>query len=125
MGRNRIWIAGNKKHPQCCDGHPDSDVCHDLSLLEAEESDFHDRALIEATDRINEIFNRLDERPPEGRHLALLNTGLGLLLVWAEGISRPKEISDFVTYRSPEPQIREALGLMDRPRTKGGASAGA
>jgi hypothetical protein len=124
MGRHRIWFAGGRTHPKCCDGAPDSDVCHDLRLLEAEESDFHDRRLIDATEAINEIFMRLDERPPPDRHLALLNTGLGLLLVWAEAVPRPDDISQFVTYRSPAEEIREALGLVDEPATKG-TSAGA
>jgi hypothetical protein len=113
MPRNRLWFAGKKNHPKCCDGTPDSDVCHDLSFLEADRSDFHDRSLIDATQDINKIFMRLEERPPRDRHLALLNTSLGLLLVWAEGVSRPDDISEFVTYRSPAEEIRDALGLKD------------
>jgi hypothetical protein len=123
MARNRLWFAGRRKHPKCCDGTPDSDVCHDLSLLQAEESEFYDRRLIDATDQINEIFRRLEERTPEDRHLALLNTGIGLLLVWAEAVRRPNDISRFVTYRSPEGEIREALGITDGPVTKGASSA--
>jgi hypothetical protein len=124
MARNRLWYAGGKKHPKCCDGHPDSDVCHDLSFLEANRSNFHDRRLIDATEEINKIFMRLEERPPDGRHLALLNTGLGLLLVWAEAVTRPDDISDCVTYRSPAEEIRDALGLKDEYVTKGASSVG-
>ena len=67
MPRNRLWFAGKKNHPKCCDGTPDSDVCHDLSFLEADRSDFHDRSLIDATQDINKIFMRLEERPPRDR----------------------------------------------------------
>jgi hypothetical protein len=118
MGRHRIWFAGGRTHPKCCDGAPDSDVCHDLRLLEAEESDFHDRRLIDATEAINEIFMRLDERPPPDRHLALLNTGLGLLLVWAEAVPRPDDISQSSRTGVPRRRYGKRSGSWTSPRPK-------
>jgi len=125
--RKRIWVGGPARHPICCAGPPDHDVCHNLSFLEAKESEFHDRALIDATREINAIFTRLGELPPDTRpprtHLALLNTGVGLLLVWAEDGPRPRDIARLVTYDSPEDDIREALGLEEEPAAKGAPSA--
>jgi hypothetical protein len=122
--RRRMWVAGSKKHPICCAGPPDDDVCHNLSLLEATESDFHNGPLIEATRDINRIFLGLRELPPDDHppdtELSLLNTSLGLLLVWAEPSGRPPGIDRLVTYNSPEPAIREALGL---PNESAGKSA--
>ena len=111
--RKRIWVGGSSRHPICCPGPPDNDVCHNLSLLEAEPSEFHDEALISATREINGIFSRLrDARHPEGTDLALLNTSLGLLLAWVEGRERqPEDIASGVTYDSDEEDIRGALGL--------------
>jgi hypothetical protein len=108
----RYWAKGKKSDPICLLGPPDDDVCHNLSLLRAEESTFHDQALIDATEQINAIFRELREKAPGGRHLALINTSLGLLLIWAEEATEPPE-RPFVTYRSREKQIREALGLVD------------
>ena len=101
-----------KRNPDCYRGPPDDDVCHNLSFLRAEESAFHNQALIDATERINAIFRRLRRQAPDGTHLALINTSLGLLLIWAvEATGPPGE--RIVTYRSPEEEIREALGLVD------------
>ena len=111
--RKRIWLGGSKRNPVCCDGPPDHDVCHNFSLLQADESDFHDRWLIEATESINHVLRDVGEHAPPDRHLALINTGLGLLLVWSEAIERPNDISGYVTYESSEEEIRDALNLPD------------
>jgi hypothetical protein len=104
--RRRIWLGGG----DCCRGRPDT--CQNARLLPAHESDFHDERLIEATRRINEIFKQLGE-PPPGRHLAFADTGFGFVLIWARGIDRPDDISEFVRYESPDEEIRQALGLHD------------
>jgi len=80
-------------------------------LLEAECSEFHDKRLQEATERINEILDGLREAPPNDTHLVLTDTSVGLLLAWAESIDRPDDLAPFVTADSEEDDIREALGL--------------
>jgi hypothetical protein len=127
--RKRIWLSGGPKHPYCVDGTPDSDVCHNVSLLQARESDFHDQVLIDATRAINTILERAPMQPappnrPPNTHLALINTSLGLLLVWAEAIERPGDISEFITYRSPEEAIRDALGIEGESEASGAPSQG-
>ena len=88
----------------CCSGPPNN--CHRARLLQADESDFHDAVLIRATDQINEIFKELEEKEPPGRHLRLVDTGLGPFLIYAVEIDRP-----FVTSESPDEEIRQELGL--------------
>ena len=115
--RKRMWVAGKKTHPICCPGPPDNDVCHNLSLLEAHESPFHDPTLMEATREINGIFDRLRPAAPPSTHLALLNTGLGLLLVWAEAEGRNP--GGGVTYDSDDEEIRRELKLPPERVEKG------
>ena len=106
----RIWLASYGTHVYCCSGRPHS--CHNLRLLEAEENDdFHPPELVRATDQINEILTELRPQAPPDRHLALVDTNVGLLLIWAEGIERPDDISPYVTAQSPQEEINAALGL--------------
>ena len=107
--RRRIWLYGARNHMFCCAGRPNT--CNNLSLLQATASEFHDSRLQDATDEVNRIFAGLQSDASEGRHLALLDTSLGLLLAWAEAIERPSDISDYVTAWSDEREIREALGI--------------
>jgi hypothetical protein len=114
MSRNRIWVAGSKKHPICCAGPPDYPVCHNFSLLTAKESSFHTSDLVDATKRINAILDEVrdsDQAPP-GTHLAMLTTAAGDLLVWAEGAKRPRRIRLYTTYQSRESEQRQVLGIL-------------
>ena len=107
----KIWIDGKrqKKNMICCVGRPNT--CNNISFLHAEESEFHDATLEEATDEFNRTFARLHDLAPPGRHLALIDTRVGLLLVWAEAAERPPDLSEYTWYESPEEEIRSALGL--------------
>jgi hypothetical protein len=81
--------------------------CLDAKFLVAQESSFHDRQLIQATEEIKNIIARLTA--PEGKTLAFLNTDFGILLAWVEhGMAVP---DDAVTYRDSAEAIAKALGL--------------
>jgi hypothetical protein len=105
----RIWLYGGQQNMSCCLGRPNT--CHNLSLLHAHESDFYPDALDRATNQLNELFAQLNADAPEGQHLALIDTSLGPMLVYAKAIERPADISGYVTAWSDESEIREALGL--------------
>lgn len=113
--RKRIWLARYGNQVFCCAGRPNT--CNNLRLLKAEESEFHDEAVIEATSRINAILAELKPRAPENHHLALLDTSLGLCLVWAKRIERPDDLSGFVRATSTEREITRALRLVREPET--------
>jgi hypothetical protein len=115
----RIWLCQRKKKVYCCSGRPNT--CNNLKLLQAEDSYFHDEALIEATDRINAILAEVRDSAPPGEHLAMIDTTKGLLLAWAEAIEPPDDLSPYVTADSPEEDIEDALGLEDEPALKTGA----
>ena len=51
-----IWLVG-PKGLYCCKGNPHK--CYYLSLLQGEETDFHDSRLRTATDKINKILMEL------------------------------------------------------------------
>ena len=107
----RMWLVKDKRPKAlwCCSGPPYN--CENLRLLQAEESHLHDRALIRATDRINAILDEVRQQAPDGHHLALIDTTMGLLLVWAEAMERPDDLRPYVSSESPPEQIRRALGL--------------
>lgn len=65
----------------CIEGDPAT--CNIVNLLEAEESDFHDCNLIEATAAIKEILAKIPA-DPNGRNLSFLHTNMGQLLAWVE-----------------------------------------
>jgi len=106
----RIWLCGTARHMLCCAGRPNT--CNNLSLLEAEPSEFHDSRLREATAQVNRIFAGLQADAPQGQHLALIDTSLGLLLVWAEAtVTPPPDDAPYVSADSEEDAIRGTLGL--------------
>src|SRR5215213_9675177 len=105
----RIWLARYGSRVYCCSGRPNT--CNNLRLLQAAESGFHDQRLKEGTERINEILAELRDAPPEGAHLALIDTNEGLLLVWATGIDRPDDLTDYTWHQSPQEEIRSVLGI--------------
>jgi hypothetical protein len=105
-----IWLTTYGKHVYCVRGRPNT--CNNLRILDAEENaDFHPPALVEATGEINAILRRLREDAPPDRRLALIDTNVGLLLVWVEATERPDDISRYVTAQSPQEEIDAALGL--------------
>ena len=81
-------------------------------LLRANESNFHDSALVEATRRINDILAPL-EKEAGNRKLAFLHTPFGTMLAW---IRHDLEIPPYaVNQDSPKEDHIKALGLIDPP----------
>jgi hypothetical protein len=84
--------------------------CSLAPLLEAEPSDFHDQALIDATQQINQILAAI---PPDsqGRTISFLYTRLGTLLAWVQHGSGEVD-PDAVTAEDDNETVIEALGLI-------------
>jgi hypothetical protein len=105
-----IWLATYGKQVYCVRGRPNT--CNNLRILEADENrNFHPPELVRATDQINAILTELRPQAPPDRHLALIDTNVGLLLIWAEAMERPDDISGYVTAQSPQEEITATLGL--------------
>jgi hypothetical protein len=105
-----IWLATYGKQLYCVRGRPNT--CHNLRILEADvNGTFHPPELARATDQINAILTELRPQAPTDQHLALIDTNVGLLLVWAEATERPDDISGYVSAQSPQEEIDATLGL--------------
>lgn len=89
-------------------GCTDGASCYTASLLEAEETKFHDIRLVEATNKINEILNSLRE-PASAKKLSLLKTSQGFLLAWTDHAIPLRK--DSVTENSDDATIASALKL--------------
>jgi len=111
---------------QGCDWHQDANEascvdggnsCSKASFLIAEPSAFHDEALIQTTQELNEILRRLPQEV-DGRNLSFIHTRMGTLLAWVRhgATSVP---AGAVTANDDNATITEALKL------KGYAAAGA
>lgn len=86
----------------------DSNSCNEVNILEAEESDFHDCNLIDATAAIKEILAKIPA-DPNGRSLSFLHTNMGQLLAWVEHGSEPGE--DTITADDDDTTVAAALKL--------------
>jgi hypothetical protein len=62
---------------------PGRSNCQPVSLLEAEESAFHDAQLVHATKAIKDILAQIPQ-DANGRNLSFLHTNMGTLLAWVE-----------------------------------------
>lgn len=81
--------------------------CLNATFLAAEESAFHDKALIEATQSINAILAKIPRK--DGIELSLLNTDDGLMLAW---VHHNGETSDKdITSKNSREEIRTALRI--------------
>lgn len=56
--------------------------CFNAKLSKAQESEFHDKQLVEATEQITKILDSLKDE--KGRKLSLLATDAGMMLAWVE-----------------------------------------
>jgi hypothetical protein len=89
----------------CSSGNP---TCGLASLLEAEESCFHDNALIAATQEINKVLLNIPE-DAKGRNLSFLQTKMGILLAWVEHDT--EQIAGAITADSDKEAVTAALKL--------------
>jgi hypothetical protein len=90
----------------CVSGDPST--CNEVNILEAEESDFHDCNLIDATAAIKEILAKIPA-DPNGRSLSFLHTNMGQLLAWVEHGGTPSEGA--VTADDDDATVTAALKL--------------
>lgn len=82
-------------------------------LLRANESNFHDSALVEATRQINEILAPLEKEAGD-RKLAFLHTPFGTMLAWVRhDVNVPK---DAITGDSSKEDLLSSLRLIDPPQ---------
>lgn len=94
-----------------CSGQ--GELCSLANLLEAEESEFHDRQLIKATRAIKEILAKIPV-DKKGRKLSFINAKPGLLLAWVDhggAAFRNAKTKEIVTHDSHKDKIAAALKL--------------
>lgn len=89
----------------CVDGGGN---CGRVKILEAEESDFHDCNLINATRAIKAIIELIPP-DPNGRNLSFLHTKMGTLLAWVEHGGTP--IEGAITGNDDNAKVAAALNL--------------
>ena len=82
--------------------------CTQAKLLDAGESDFHGRALIEATRKINRILAGVP-KDSHGRMLSFCQTKMGTLLAWVEHGGEASRRR--VTARDDDATVAKALKL--------------
>ncbi|NNE99834.1 MAG: hypothetical protein HKN25_12505 [Pyrinomonadaceae bacterium] len=87
---------------------PDGDGCGMAFLLEADESEFHDRYMVEATKAFNAILNMMPE-DPKGRKPSFIHTRMGTMLAWVD--HNANECEHQVTHESDDLKIAEVLGI--------------
>jgi hypothetical protein len=91
-------------------GCTDGGSCFEATLRTVQPSDFHDAALIKATEQIQAALQAIP-KDPEGRQLSFLQTKVGTVLAW---VRHDVEIpSGAVTEASPEEEIIKALGIVE------------
>lgn len=106
-GSSCKWVNNSPIHPLICvEGSPAT--CNIVNLLEAEESDFHDSNLIEATAAIKEILAKIPP-DPNGRNLSFVQTNMGTLLAWVE--HGGDQIEGGVTAEDTDETVAAALKL--------------
>lgn len=85
-----------------------SGTCLACNLLEAEPSAVHDKALMEATQKIKQILAAIPA-DADGRQLSFLVTNMGLLLGWVNHDAPVPE--NAVTAKDDDATIAKALKL--------------
>ncbi|MEO6588189.1 MAG: hypothetical protein ABIP06_02575 [Pyrinomonadaceae bacterium] len=104
-GGSCVWVR-SLGPLSCVSG--DASTCNEVNILEAEESDFHDCNLIDATAAIKEILAKIPA-DPNGRSLSFLHTNMGTLLAWVEHGGEPGEGA--VTAEDDDATVAAALKL--------------
>jgi hypothetical protein len=100
------WQIADDGNPACTSSAtPDCDIAR---LLEAEESDFHCKQIIEATQAINSILQQIPA-DSAGRSLSFLHTNMGTVLAWVEHGS--EAVDNAVTSADDNDTVAAALKL--------------
>ena len=94
-------------------------TCNPAKLLQAEPSGFHDAALIDATNKINQILETIPA-DARGRTISLLHTEWGSLLAWVDHNAIAP--ADGVRPDADEATIAKALRLK-LPEASGAAAS--
>ena len=81
--------------------------CGKAELLDADESDFHDQSLIEATRKIKRILAGIP-KDSRGRKLSFCQTKMGTLLAW---VQHGGMASGRVTAKDSDAKVAKALKL--------------
>jgi hypothetical protein len=106
VGRACDWLFTRSNDILCVTG---TGSCTEANLLEAEESKFHDVALIDATRKINQILRAIESDPD--RHVSFIDTKRGLMLAWVKDHHDSIPSEDGVNIRSDDVTIAMALDL--------------
>src|SRR5262245_28170990 len=86
LGRRCEWVQ-SAKNVECTDG---TGACTQPQFCEADESNFHDKNLQEATKKLNRILARIPA-DPKGRRLSFLDTNMGTFLAWVDRSGKPRK----------------------------------
>ena len=86
--------------------------CSPATIVEAEESGFHDQQLVEATRKIRRILAKIPA-DPAGRKLSFCHTRMGTLLAWVQ--HGGKATGRRVTAKDDDATVAKALGLKGVP----------
>ena len=100
---------GTHINPICEAG---SGGCSPATILEAEESGFHDQQLVEATRKIRRILAKIPA-DPAGRKLSFCHTKMGTLLAWVQ--HGGKATGRRVTAKDDNATVAKALKLKGVP----------
>jgi len=98
-------VRGGGSLIDCVNG---SGGCGQAHLLDADESDFHDQSLIEATRKIKRILAGIP-KDSRGRKLSFCQTNMGTLLAWVQ--HGGKASGRRVTARDDDATVAKALKL--------------
>jgi len=87
-------------------------TCVRAVVLRAKHSEFYDKQLEEATEKISEIIGGI-RAAEDGRSLSFIMTRMGIMLAWVEHGEEGSREPDDVTVKDDNSNIAEALGLID------------
>ena len=94
----------------CIDG---VSYCFRAKLAKAEESAFHDKQLVDATEQIAKILDSLNDE--KGRKLSLLATDAGMMLAWVYHDETVQGDGSEPVRASDDPKkVIEALRIIDK-----------
>ncbi|HVQ37866.1 MAG TPA: hypothetical protein VMS31_10060 [Pyrinomonadaceae bacterium] len=101
--------TGGQGNPIC---EPGNGGCSPATLLEANESGFHDQQLVEATRKIKRVLAKIPP-DPAGRKLSFCHTKMGTVLAWVQHGGKAK--GKRVTANDDDATVAKALGLKGVP----------